>query len=433
MSDPIISIRGLSKRYELGRDQSAAGGYVSLREVIADNVSKGARAAADVLRGRSLPRAGGEGFWALKDIDLDIQEGETIGVIGRNGAGKSTLLKVLSRITEPTEGRIELRGRVASLLEVGTGFHPELTGRENIFLNGAVLGMTQVEVRRKFDEIVAFAEVEQFLDTPVKRYSSGMYVRLAFSVAAHLDPDILVVDEVLAVGDVAFQKKCLGKMDEVSRKAGRTVLFVSHSIAAVSALTQRAILLSKGRLVGVGPTEDVVMQYMETHERGKIYETPQQTAAPHIARIELMTSEGPGLHQFDDPLEVRVLVRHDTPMRKACLSLQLVDQYNRAVVHTHAYHDALAFGARPGFTQLTCRFPALKLNVGYYQLNANLSEPPGGEVYARVKEVCGFEVIRTRDATLWGWHADVCTHFEDCAWSVTAADQSEASELARSL
>ena len=203
-----------------------------------------------------------EEFWALKDVSFEVKQGEVLGIIGRNGAGKSTLLKILSRITEPTEGRVLLRGRVSSLLEVGTGFHPELTGRENIFLNGAILGMTQREIRKKFDEIVAFAEVEKFLDTPVKHYSSGMYVRLAFAVAAHLEPEILIVDEVLAVGDAEFQKKCLGKMNEVSRSQGRTVLFVSHNMEAVSKLCTHGILFEAGRVRAIGNVKNVVSAYL---------------------------------------------------------------------------------------------------------------------------------------------------------------------------
>ncbi len=239
-SDPdiVIRARGLGKRYVIGH-QAERESYLSLREVVSRNARTLARSAIDLVRGR--PNIAGdevEDFWALRDIDFAIRRGEVVGVIGRNGAGKSTLLKILSRITEPTEGRVEIRGRVASLLEVGTGFHPELTGRENIYLNGAILGMTHAEIRRKFDEIVAFAEVERFLDTPVKRYSSGMYVRLAFAVAAHLEPEILIVDEVLAVGDAEFQKKCLGKMGEVAGH-GRTVLFVSHNMAAVQTLCPR--------------------------------------------------------------------------------------------------------------------------------------------------------------------------------------------------
>src|SRR6202162_495455 len=236
MSDVVITVENLFKSYLVGH-QSEREPYTSLREVIGREVRNFARKTVDVVRGRQIVQGDEvEEFWALKDVSFEVRQGEVLGIIGRNGAGKSTLLKILSRITEPDRGRAILRGRVASLLEVGTGFHPELTGRENIFLNGAILGMERAEIKRKFDEIVAFAEVERFLDTPVKRYSSGMYVRLAFAVAAHLEPEILVVDEVLAVGDAEFQKKCLGKMDEVAR-GGRTVLFVSHNMTAIERLS----------------------------------------------------------------------------------------------------------------------------------------------------------------------------------------------------
>jgi lipopolysaccharide transport system ATP-binding protein len=257
LSEIVIRVEGLGKSYRLRHER-----YEALRDVITDRF----RSLGRRLVGRaSAPDAGGEEeeFWALRDVGFDVKRGEVLGIIGRNGAGKSTLLKVLSRITEPTEGRVTIRGRVASLLEVGTGFHPELTGRENIYLNGAILGMTRSEIRRKFDEIVAFAETERFLDTPVKRYSSGMYVRLAFAVAAHLEPDILVVDEVLAVGDAEFQRKCLGKMRDVSQ-GGRTVLFVSHNMAAVQALCGRGVLLDRGRVVFDGRASEAVRQYLES-------------------------------------------------------------------------------------------------------------------------------------------------------------------------
>ncbi len=247
---PIIKLENISKRYTLGTGDSAA--YGSLREMVMTT----ARAQFERLV-RNRERRTEETLWALRDLNLEIYPGERLGIVGRNGAGKSTLLRILSRITEPTSGRVELYGRVGSLLEVGTGFHPELTGRENIFLNGAILGMRRSEIERKFDEIVAFAEIERFLDTPVKRYSSGMYTRLAFAVAAHLEPEILIVDEVLAVGDAAFQKKCLGKMGEVARE-GRTVLFVSHNLAAVRSLCSRAIWLDSGHVVGQGETVTVM-------------------------------------------------------------------------------------------------------------------------------------------------------------------------------
>ena len=248
---PIIRVEGLSKLYYLGGSGAA---YSTLRETVMEVARKPLR----YLRGNNNSQT----LWALKDVSFEVMPGEVVGIIGRNGAGKSTLLKVLSRIVEPTEGRVELYGRVASLLEVGTGFHPELTGRENIYLNGSILGMTRREIETKFDEIVAFAEVEKFIDTPVKRYSSGMYVRLAFAVAAHLEPEILVVDEVLAVGDAAFQKKCLGRMRDVA-SMGRTVIFVSHNMAAVSSLCTKAMVLWQGKLeVPLGSVETAVQQYL---------------------------------------------------------------------------------------------------------------------------------------------------------------------------
>lgn len=275
MPNAVISIENLSKCYVIGHqhDPRASSRYQSFRDVIERRVRKIGRTAVDVLRGRHVVHGDAqENFWALKNVSFEVPQGEAFGIIGRNGAGKSTLLKILSRITEPTEGRVILRGRVASLLEVGTGFHPELTGRENIFLNGAILGMSRRDIQRRFDEIVDFAGVERFLDTPVKRYSSGMYVRLAFSVAAHLEPDILVMDEVLAVGDAEFQRKCLGKMDEVSRREGRTVLFVSHNLAAILQLTRRAILLSEGRVAKLDTSESVVAQYVGASGQGGVVE-----------------------------------------------------------------------------------------------------------------------------------------------------------------
>jgi len=260
MAEPIIKVRGLSKQFVISHE--AKENYTSLRDTIS-------RYAKQIVSGSTKKKGIGaykEDFWALQDIDFDVQQGDRVGIIGRNGAGKSTLLKLLSRISEPTRGRIDIRGRVASLLEVGTGFHPELTGRENIFLNGAILGMSRAEIRRKFDEIVAFAEVEQFLDTPVKRYSSGMYVRLAFAVAAHLEPEILIVDEVLAVGDAQFQKKCLGKMEDVSRNEGRTVLFVSHNMKALTSLCKTGIYLKGGKLVAFDEINRTIDTYLQQSE-----------------------------------------------------------------------------------------------------------------------------------------------------------------------
>ena len=256
MTEPIIRVENLGKCYRLQHESRER--YTALRDVITRKVKGLFRPAARA----QAQGASQEDFWALKDVSFEVKPGEVVGIIGRNGAGKSTLLKILSRITEPTKGRITLKGRVASLLEVGTGFHPELTGRENIYLNGAILGMTRSEIKSKFDEIVAFAEVEKFLDTPVKRYSSGMYVRLAFAVAAHLEPEILVIDEVLAVGDAAFQKKCMGKMQDVARGEGRTILFVSHNIGAIASLCTQGLLLKAGSLQVIGDTQTAIREYL---------------------------------------------------------------------------------------------------------------------------------------------------------------------------
>ncbi len=273
MSGTVITVENLGKKYTI-LHQAEGQRYATLRDVITEKAKSllGKRGARSVEHGATpgsrlpvpgspLPAPRTEDFWALRDVSFEVKQGEVVGIIGRNGAGKSTLLKILSRITEPTTGRVRLRGRVASLLEVGTGFHPELTGRENVFLNGAILGMHRAEIKRKFDEIVAFAEVEKFLDTPVKRYSSGMYVRLAFAVAAHLEPEILIVDEVLAVGDAEFQKKCLGKLQKVSKEEGRTVLFVSHNLNAVQKLCQTGIVLKEGQLIFLGHAEEAIQKY----------------------------------------------------------------------------------------------------------------------------------------------------------------------------
>jgi len=254
MSRPMIEIDGIGKKYRIGALREP---YLSLR----DSVARKTAHFWNVIRKKEKVRHSQDDFWALRDVSFSVNQGDAIGIIGRNGAGKSTLLKILSQITPPTEGRITCRGRIASLLEVGTGFHPELTGRENIYLNGAILGMTRGEIRRKFDDIVAFAEMEKFLDTPVKRYSSGMYVRLAFAVAAHLEPEILVVDEVLAVGDAQFQKKCLNKMGDAA-KGGRTVLFVSHNMPAIRSFCSRCVLLDSGTLVMDSSSVEVISSYL---------------------------------------------------------------------------------------------------------------------------------------------------------------------------
>jgi len=287
-AESVISVEGLGKRYYLSHQQRS--------DTLRDSLTQKFRSLGRRLAGTGGRAGDREEFWALRDVSFTVHQGDVVGIIGRNGAGKSTLLKLLSRITEPTTGRIRIRGRVASLLEVGTGFHPELSGRENIYLNGAILGMARAEITRKFDEIVAFAEVERFLDTQVKHYSSGMYVRLAFAVAAHLEPEILIVDEVLAVGDIAFQKKCLGKMESVSQQEGRTVLFVSHNLQAIRQLCRTALLLSGGQVQSTGPCAKVIEHY----EHGLAGAAPTSVPAPsddlrtlaYATAIAIATQEG---------------------------------------------------------------------------------------------------------------------------------------------
>ncbi|NOT76641.1 MAG: ABC transporter ATP-binding protein [Cyclobacteriaceae bacterium] len=322
MPEPAITLSNVSKSFFITHEKAER--YTSLRDVIAQR----AKSLFSFSSNKKEPSTTKEEFWALRDLNFEIQQGDRIGIIGRNGAGKSTLLKVLSRITEPSKGRIEITGRVASLLEVGTGFHPELTGRENIFLNGAILGMSRVEIRKKFDEIVAFAEVEQFLDTPVKRYSSGMYVRLAFAVAAHLEPEILIVDEVLAVGDSAFQKKCLGKMEDVSKNQGRTVLFVSHNMGVINQLCQKAILLEKGRLVQFDQTRKVIDQYMlNSNGMSNVYLADEKSQSKSIffERIETVSGSGKNSEnfQFDESIFIKALLSVEAFDQSAKISFTL--------------------------------------------------------------------------------------------------------------
>ena len=299
----IIEVRGLSKSYIINHEGKES--YTALRDVIAHKAKK----IFSFPSWKATVKTQEE-FWALKDIDFDIKQGDRVGIIGRNGAGKSTLLKILSRITEPTNGSIKIKGRIASLLEVGTGFHPELTGRENIYLNGAILGMSRAEIKKHFDAIVDFAEVERFLDTPVKRYSSGMYVRLAFAVAAHLEPEILIVDEVLAVGDAQFQKKCLGKMEDVSKNEGRTVLFVSHNMGVVSKLCNKGILLNKGKIEIDGEIDHIIQNYVNFNNlttEGFYYDKLKVNGkANFIKTVVLRNSENQAKSDFTFNEKVRI-------------------------------------------------------------------------------------------------------------------------------
>ena len=380
MSSPVITVENLSKSYLLGHrsgDRNA-----NLRDLIIRTARNATRKTADMLKGKQVLQGDVfEEFWALRNISFEVHEGEVLGIIGRNGAGKSTLLKILSRITEPTSGRVTLHGRVASLLEVGTGFHPELTGRENVYLNGAILGMSRADIRKRFDEIVAFSEVERFLDTPVKRYSSGMYVRLAFAVAAHMEPEILIVDEVLAVGDAAFQSKCMGKMSSVASE-NRTVLFVSHNMGAIKTLTSRSILLEQGSMAAEGASESVISTYLmktlavkaqslktkdlEPFRRGRDYDDPPA----NIAEINIADhgEDSDIMPQIELGADFAIEVCLDVlrPMSNADLCIVLLNSEGERVTSLVASDKVLGLSLQPGEKVVRLDVSGLYLAPGNY-------------------------------------------------------------------
>ncbi len=423
MSDCIIQVDNLGKRYFIGHQREGLYRYKALRDVLADTVKSLSQQFSTSPKTKK-PNFFSEEFWALKDVSFEIGQGEAIGIIGRNGAGKSTLLKILSRITEPTRGRIALRGRVASLLEVGTGFHPELTGRENIHLNGAVLGMSRAEIKKKFDEIVAFAEVERFLDTPVKRYSSGMYVRLAFAVAAHLEPEILIVDEVLAVGDASFQKKCLGKMGDVAQKEGRTVLFVSHSMQAIAQLTKRCILLSKGGIQFDGHTDKAIQLYLAAQqvpgERPAYYQSLLKPShGNYIEWARVKTSEGEGIHGWGKPIIFEFALHIEQPNEGLRFSFQVVNQLEQSMCIFWIFNPQAPFCLEPGTFVLRCEIPKLRLYMGSYSLVTWFSDRRSNSLLENLRNICPFEVsMLGLERPEYAWEADECTYLEDANWQV---------------
>ena len=363
MTQTAISISSLSKSYRIGhRIERSLGANLRSR-----------------LRSSFQGSTQYETFWALKDISMDIRQGEVLGIIGRNGAGKTTLLKLLSRITYPTEGRFEIQGRVASLLEVGTGFHPELSGRENIFLNGTILGMSRAEVRSRFDEIVDFSGVAHFLDTPVKRYSSGMFVRLAFAVAAHLEPEVLIVDEVLAVGDAAFQRKCLGKMGEVARQ-GRTVLFVSHNMGAVGQLCSRAVWLDQGSIREAGDTSEVIQQYLtDTSEQAFGMARRSGTQQVSTSSLSLMNAHEEATRHFQmgDTLEIDWHFRFQEDFEEVTLSLSLRNLAGIKITHLLNHDTGFRMGGKAGEEKnIRIRFPDLCLAPGTYRFSFGIEQFP---------------------------------------------------------
>ena len=407
MSDIIIKAEGVGKSYLIDHESKGKGGYVVLRDVIAGK-TKGLW--SKIRSPRMQTRKDVEEFWALKGVSFEVKRGDRVGIIGRNGAGKSTLLKVLSRITEPTKGRVSIKGRVASLLEVGTGFHPELTGRENIYLNGAILGMTRQEIRRKFDEIVDFAEVEKFLDTPVKRYSSGMYVRLAFAVAAYLEPEILVVDEVLAVGDAQFQKKCLGKMSNAAQD-GRTVLFVSHNMAAIRSLCQRTLLIDNGQIVFDGPTSKAIDKYFNFNNEStagavifsdqlcqrKINEfNPSHKLYFRCEEVSLLDSLGKPCTQFKSNEEITIVIKYRCYKKVPtfCLVVMIENENNEQLIGSdladHINDDGYC-SLQPGLYESRCVLSANLFGEKHFYLNLYFQFH--GKQHSFYKRVLRFDVL----------------------------------------
>jgi lipopolysaccharide transport system ATP-binding protein len=392
MSDTVIRVENLAKKYILGHKQESK---QTFREAM-NNAGQSLISALNPLAKKQAERSRDE-FWALKDVSFEIKQGDRVGIIGRNGAGKSTLLKVLSRITEPTSGSIRIKGRVASLLEVGTGFHPELTGRENIFLNGAILGMGKVEIQRKFDEIVAFAEVEKFLDTPVKRYSSGMYVRLAFAVAAHLEPEILIVDEVLAVGDAQFQKKCLGKMEEVG-KEGRTVLFVSHNMATVTTLCQRGIWLIGGQVHMDGDAQEITSKFLthgSEHSGEAIITTNKQNQSFSFKRVSLFNTERNIASIFDIRQPIRICLEYSATQTIKNLEISMrVYNSSGVPIFTTNRSSSIDSEVSGGNYISELEIPAEFLVPGTYSLDI-AAHVPNVEVLSHHQSLITFEIEET--------------------------------------
>jgi len=398
MSNTAIHIQGLSKKYRIGRREQ----YRTFRDVLTNTITAPLQRVSGLLRGNASAAANlTDTIWALKDVSFSVEQGEVIGLIGHNGAGKSTLLKILSRITQPTEGRAEVYGRVGALLEVGTGFHPELTGRENVYLNGAILGMGRKEIERKFDEIVAFAEIEKFIDTPVKYYSSGMGLRLGFAVAAHLEPEILIVDEVLAVGDAAFQRKCLGKMTEVAG-GGRTVLFVSHNLPAVQGLCTRVIRLHGGEVIAEGDPETIIAQYLQsvasinTEQTWDNIETAPGNSTIRLHKVHLRpeTTVPGGAITSSTPLNVEFEYWNLKPGLRLNLSVKVENAQGYYVFNTTSLHEAAWNGkAFPeGLFKSTFRIPGDLLNDGWYKIDLMFVEDVQFGIFTK-ENALAFDVI----------------------------------------
>ena len=427
-SDIVIQAEGLGKKYTIGH-QAEKCGYTALRDVLMQSASGLWRKTKDLIQGKPIVQGDTvEEVWALKDVSFEIRRGEVVGIIGHNGAGKSTLLKVLSRITEPSAGRVTVKGRVASLLEVGTGFHPELTGRENIYLNGAIMGMSRQEIKIKFDEIVAFAEVENFLDTPVKRYSSGMYVRLAFAVAAHLEPEILVVDEVLAVGDAEFQKKAIGKMQDVSKGEGRTVLFVSHNMGAIQRLCKKAVLIVDGHIAGIGNTDKIIREYLNYNCKGanstiSLSENKNRIGNDNIFKNISILSEGQTTSNVRMGKDLKFVIEYEIVkcIKDPRIGIIISDEYGQRIVNFSPTHQSTKDLLRgiPYRGHIICDIRSHNLISGRYY--ATLVFANGNQDLDKIDSAISFDIV---DSDVFGTGKVPTKHhgiiFLNAEWGIRA-------------
>ncbi|TMM31356.1 ATP-binding cassette domain-containing protein [Polaribacter aestuariivivens] len=416
--DVILKVENLSKQYRLGT-------------VGTGTISHDFNRFLARIRGKEDPylkigesndrasKGNSEYVWALKDINFEVKRGEVLGIIGKNGAGKSTLLKILSKVTGPTTGSIKSKGRIASLLEVGTGFHPEMTGKENIFLNGAILGMTKKEIQSKLDEIVSFSGCERYIDTPVKRYSSGMKVRLAFAVAAHLEPDILVVDEVLAVGDAEFQKKAIGKMQDISGKDGRTVLFVSHDMNSISILTKKVVLLKDGKVNYTGPTDLGIKKYLSSSKENKVYVGNPSTEIPKFIKIDVLTSLPNSVHIFGEKLEINFEINLPNKQNNLAISFQILDEFQNPIVHIWNIDSEKNISRDKGNYKFNCNINSPKLYMGNYSIRGYLSDSKLKKRYDFVDSVGNFKIemmkLKRND---YKWESGSCKYLEDYSWII---------------
>lgn len=416
MNKSVIKIQNLSKRYRLGLKEKQS-------ETLVGRISNILKSPFDNLKKlKQMSRFDEEDesvFWALREINFEVKQGEVLGIIGKNGAGKSTLLKILSQISEPTSGRIEIHGRVASLLEVGTGFHPELSGRDNIYMNGTILGMTKKEIDQKLDEIIDFSGVDKFIDTPVKFYSSGMKVRLGFSVAAHLEPEILIIDEVLAVGDYEFQKKCLGKMHEVAGQ-GRTVLFVSHNMEAISNLCNKVLILKNGIIDFQGHCVEGIIHYLnDSVKTQEFYLDDKEIKTNRLISIQIETFLPNQVHKFGESLKIKVQLNAFERLEKANVAFQIIETSSgKSVLYGWLHDNENPIGSDKGVYELICEIPKLRLYKGYYNFTFHFSELSGRKNPQKIENICPFEVSMVGIPHQFEWADNNCIYIDDFKWDI---------------